>query len=248
MNKHTDVLDYCDNIMEIDKSNKNNKMELDEYISFLNDKCEKEMKLIKKAEKKGKKEAIDNNDIIEIPKYNEFSLIVNKNYNMEFKYTVRVEILVIIAIVWAILFGHLCCSCSKVGVKEAFHMAKKAKEAFSNLKKGKKEGFTGANTNNGQSSPYSLTYNKPVNTNSWFTPNLTYRPGSKGKGVQNILNRKKQPVPLPEGELSIFANTPFSPKCCPNSYSNSMGCACMTVDQYNYLSNRGGNNVPYSEY
>jgi hypothetical protein len=112
-----------------------------------------------------------------------------------------------------------------------------------------KEGFVGANTNYGESSKYSLTNNKPIKTSSWFTPNLTYKKGGKeGKGVQNILNRQKQPVPLPEGQLLMFANTPFKPECCPNAYSNSMGCACMTVDQYNYLIDRGGNNVPYSEY
>jgi hypothetical protein len=112
-----------------------------------------------------------------------------------------------------------------------------------------KEGFVGANTNYGQSSKYSLTNKKGVNTSSWFSPNLTYKKGGKeGKAVQNILNRQKQPVPLPEGQLLMFANTPFKPECCPNAYSNSMGCACMTVDQYNYLIDRGGNNVPYSEY
>jgi len=51
---------------------------------------------------------------------------------MEFKYTVRLEILVIIFIVWAVLFGHLFCSCSKVGVKEAF-------QAVKNLTNKKKE-------------------------------------------------------------------------------------------------------------
>ena len=111
------------------------------------------------------------------------------------------------------------------------------------------EGFTGANTNYGESSKFSLTMGNSVDTSSWFTPNLTYSKGtSGGKGVQNILNRQQQPVPLPEGELLMFANTPFKPECCPNAYSNSTGCACMTVDQYNYLINRGGNNVPYSEY
>lgn len=109
-----------------------------------------------------------------------------------------------------------------------------------------KEGFTGANTNNGESSMYN---EPPVSTTSWFTPNLTYTPGQPvSQGVQNILNRSKQPVPLPNGEMLMFKNTPFSPSCCPNTYSNSMGCACMTVDQYNYLIDRGGNNVPYSEY
>lgn len=161
-------------------------------------------------------------------------------YNMEI--TLRVEILILIAIVFFILSSHLLCSCSKMGMMEAFSVAKK-------LTGKKLEGFTGANTNNGQSSPYSLNKNVSVNTSSWFTPNLTYSPGKPmSKGVQDILNREKQPVPLPEGELAMFANTPFKPECCPNTYSNSTGCACMTVDQYNYLIDRGGNNVPYSEY
>jgi hypothetical protein len=64
----------------------------------------------------------------------------------------------------------------------------------------------------------------------------------------SILSRPKQPVPLPEGELNIFATTQFKPECCPNAYSTGSGCACMTVDQYKYLRNRGSNNVPYSEY
>ena len=54
--------------------------------------------------------------------------------------------------------------------------------------------------------------------------------------------------PLPKDELDMFATTEFKPECCPNAYSNSSGCACMTVDQYKYLHNRGGNNVPYDIY
>ena len=52
----------------------------------------------------------------------------------------------------------------------------------------------------------------------------------------------KSEIPL------IFDNTPFSPECCSTSYSNSMGCACMTMPQYTYLIERGGNNVPFSQY
>jgi hypothetical protein len=113
----------------------------------------------------------------------------------------------------------------------------------------KKEGFVGANTNYGQSSPYDLNNNTPVNTSSWSAPNLVLVPGqTPSAGAQQILNRKPQPVPLPEGELLLFADTEFKPECCPNAYSNSTGCACMTTGQYNYLVERGGNNVPYSEY
>ena len=111
------------------------------------------------------------------------------------------------------------------------------------------EGFTGANINYGLSSPYSLNDNSPVSTANWSLPDMTVTPGQPlSSGVQSVLNRKSQPIPLPEGEMLMFANTPFKPECCPNTYSNSSGCACMTGNQYNYLVLRGGNNVPYSKY
>ena len=78
---------------------------------------------------------------------------------------------------------------------------------------------------------------------------MTVVPGQPlSEGVKKFLAREPQPVPLPEGELLLFANTPFKPECCPNTFSTSTGCACMTGPQYNYLVTRGGNNVPYSEY
>jgi len=134
----------------------------------------------------------------------------------------RLEVLILIVIAYLILTGHLIWSCCRW------------------------EGFSGANTNHGESSDF----NQPaVNTTNWGAPSLVVTPGQPlGKGVQNILNRVAQPVPLPEGELDMFATTPFKPECCPNAYSNSTGCACMTTKQYNYLIARGGNNVPYSEY
>jgi len=225
--------------------------------------------------------------------------------NMEitvFGIKLRLGVIILIVALYFILWGHVLCSCSRVGLLEgavgSMYTCKSFKKnEDGTLKKDKDgkpmdcingpaaaqsmdgvdvkdpnvaavvkedaisvtdvqqpfgnmtEGFVGANTNYGESARYSLTNNKRMNTSSWFTPNLTYTKGGKeGKAVQNILNRQKQPVPLPEGQLLMFANTPFKPECCPNAYSNSMGCACMTVDQYNYLIDRGGNNVPYSEY
>lgn len=111
------------------------------------------------------------------------------------------------------------------------------------------EGFTGANINYGESSIYSLNNDEPVDPSSWSAQNMTVVPGQPlSQGIKQFLARKPQPVPLPEGEMLMFANTPFKPECCPNTYSTSTGCACMTGNQYNYLVLRGGNNVPYSEY
>jgi hypothetical protein len=112
-----------------------------------------------------------------------------------------------------------------------------------------KEAFTGANINYGESSLYNLNDDQQVDTASWSAQNMTVTPGQPlSAGVKQFLSREPQPVPLPEGEMLMFANTPFKPECCPNTYSNSTGCACMTGDQYNYLVLRGGNNVPYSQY
>jgi len=180
--------------------------------------------------------------------------------NMEvtlFGYKFRLEIIILIVLAYWILWGHVLCSCSKVGLLEGLNMMNsqinKKSLDYEVLKNPipmiGKEGFVGANTNYGESSKFSLTNDNPVNTSSWFTPNLTYTKGSAGgPGVQNIMNRPEQPIPLPEGELLMFANTAFKPECCPNAYSNSTGCACMTTGQYNYLISRGSNNVPYSEY
>ncbi len=122
-------------------------------------------------------------------------------------------------------------------------------DASGNMMKMAKEGFTGANTNYGESSQYSLGDYSSVDTSSWGQPSMTVMPGQPlSKGVKNFLARKAQPIPLPEGEMLMFANTPFKPECCPNTFSNSSGCACMTSGQYNYLVERGGNNIPYSEY
>jgi hypothetical protein len=175
----------------------------------------------------------------------------------------RLDIIILLIVSYFLLWGHVICSCSNGTVAEAFENKEDEEkkeglnvkgivngiEEAQNANLTTKEGFVGANTNFGESSKYDLSIDKPINTSKWFTPNLTYKKGNKvGKGVQNILNRKKQPIPLPEGELLLFANTQSKPECCPNAYSTSKGCVCATVDQYNYLINRGGNNVPYSEY
>jgi hypothetical protein len=65
----------------------------------------------------------------------------------------------------------------------------------------------------------------------------------KKEGFSNYKHKMhKSDIPL------IFDKTKFSPKCCPNTYSTSEGCACITMPQYNYLKERGGNNVPFSDY
>jgi hypothetical protein len=179
-------------------------------------------------------------------------------YNMDItipviNYKVNLEILILIGVVYLIMAVHTVCSCCNVkAIVEG--LTNMTKEGLGTKKKDeeKVEGFVGANTNYGQSTPYDIASSQPVDTSAWMKPNLTVVPGQPlDPAVQAILDRPKQPVPLPEGEMLMFANTPFKPECCGSggsTYSTSTGCACMTVDQYNYLVQRGSNNVPFSEY
>jgi hypothetical protein len=163
-------------------------------------------------------------------------------YNMDvsiFGFKLNLQILILIGVVYLILVGHTLCGCSNYSLMES----------LDTMNGKQKENFTGANTNYGESSTFDLTSDHPINTASWSAPNMTVVPGQPlSQGVKDFLAREPQPVPLPEGEMFMFANTPFKPECCPNTYSNSSGCACMTGEQYNYLISRGSNNVPYSEY
>ena len=162
-----------------------------------------------------------------------------------FGFKLNLEILILIGVIYLILVAHTVGGCCNMPLI----MEGLTTITDPNKKNGKKEGFAGANTNYGESSQYSLGDYSSPDTSSWGQPNLTITPGQPvPKAVTQFLAREEQPVPLPEGEMLMFANTPFKPECCPNTFSNSSGCACMTEKQLSFLKNRGNNNVPYSEY
>jgi len=184
-------------------------------------------------------------------------------------FKLNVEILILIGVIYLVLVGHLFCSCCSFNVMENFSdstgsmndkLLSKAKQLKTQVAPEgpttsdmntsvSTEGFTGANINNGQSSPYDLNTSDVISTSSWENQDMTIMPGKPlSAGVKAFMARPEQPIPLPEGEMFMFANTDFKPECCPNTYSNGSGCACMTGKQYNYLITRGSNNVPYSEY
>jgi len=188
-------------------------------------------------------------------------------------YKLNIEVLILIGVVYLVLVSHLFCGCFHFGMLEGLEgmdasgneKIKQKKDMPTQKAAGSsvndsslvpavststsKEGFTGANINYGESSVYDLGNDVPLDTSSWGKPNMSVVSGQPlSDGVKAFLSREPQPVPLPEGEMLLFADTPFKPECCPNTYSNSSGCACMTGEQYNYLIMRGMNNTPYAEY
>ena len=168
-----------------------------------------------------------------------------------FGFKLNLEVLILIGIIYLIMVMHTVCGCANIyGKREGMDTLTQPFPAPA-LANGtnKNEGFAGANTNYGESSAYPLGESTYLDSSKWGNPNLTIIPGKPiPKAAQAIIDRPNQSLPLPEGQLSLFDNMPFSPECCPNTYSSSMGCACMNNNTYNYLISRGGNNVPYSEY
>ena len=167
-------------------------------------------------------------------------------------YKCRLEICLLVVVLFWVAFGHVMCSCCTISMREGFEMIKKTVDDVKtdNDKKMKivKEGFVNAN-NKAYGPEFSTNKSAGyiMSPDTWSMPTLSYSKGTvPSTGAQDILNRNNPP--LAEGEMDLLANTPFKPECCPNTYSNSEGCACMDMQQYNMLITRSGNNVPYSEY
>jgi hypothetical protein len=83
-----------------------------------------------------------------------------------------------------------------------------------------------------------------VNLTKWVKDAMKY---SKGMGNENRLDSYQYnsgpQIPLPEGEMYFFKDTKFDASCCPGTYSNSLGCACLSKKQMQHLTTRGGNNT-----
>lgn len=186
-----------------------------------------------------------------------FKCLTNIIYNydiMKLEINFRFSVILLIVLFLVILWSSTVCDCTHGGayglyeglktmsssvkskVKENMNNNKDIKEPKeSNVAKNKlstkktKEGFGTA-----------LSEAHSVDTSRWTNPALGAAPTSVGKSEAN--------PQLASGELDFFANTDFKPECCPTTYSNSMGCACISDNQYKYLITRGGNNVPFSQY
>lgn len=148
-------------------------------------------------------------------------------------YKVRVIILVAIFFVFWVMFGHMLVGCCRLSFPEAMTLLKRSKNiAMTTMANAAKEGFTIApEFSEAQSAGYIM------NPTMWGSPSASsYTPPVGGSPMPN------------NGEMDMLANTSFKPECCPNTYSSSSGCACMTVKQQQYLNSRGNNNVPYSQW
>ena len=144
-----------------------------------------------------------------------------------FGYEVRIEVVIACVIIGMVMGLVMFCDCFQYSLIEGMTSKK-------HTKKNRKEGFTNLNNND-------LHIDNSY-TMGWVQTAKRY---ADGMGYENKLNSYKNnvgtPVPLPEGQLFFFADNKFKPECCPSTYSDSMGCACLSQDQVDYINQRGGN-------
>lgn len=149
-----------------------------------------------------------------------------------FGYEARLEIVVACIIIGMIAGLFMFCDCFQYNILEG--MTPNDMNDKSKSKKAGVEGFVNLSNND-------LNIDDSY-TMGWVQTAKRY---ASGMGNKNRLNTYKDnvgtPVPLPEGELFFFADNKFKPECCPSTYSDSMGCACLSQDQVNYINQRGGN-------
>ena len=125
---------------------------------------------------------------------------------------VRMEVVLLCFIVGAVIGRNLFCNCTI------------NTEGF--------ESLNGSDINYSIGNGVKLSWeheNKDYNYNSWF------------KDLENNTDGFKPPFPNNLNQLDMLEKNKFSPECCPSTYSNSNGCACITPEQMKYLNNRGGN-------
>jgi hypothetical protein len=149
-----------------------------------------------------------------------------------FGYEARLEIVVACIIIGMIAGLFMFCDCFQYNILEG--MTSNDMNDKSKSKKAGVESFVNLSNND-------LNIDDSY-TMGWVQTAKRY---ASGMGNKNRLNTYKDnvgtPVPLPEGELFFFADNKFKPECCPSTYSDSMGCACLSQDQVNYINQRGGN-------
>ena len=155
-------------------------------------------------------------------------------------HNVHVEHLVLFVIIGMVLGGHVFCSCT------SFTMNGMSSNAGSIIKEAFSQNTLGSDD---YGAPINYTMHSGLPNGGWVNAARNY---AKNVGNQNNVKSgqyyKGGPIPLPPGELLIFAENEVKPECCPSYYSSSTGCICTSQKQWDYLNQRGGNRTFNTEF
>ena len=153
-------------------------------------------------------------------------------------YHARIELIALFVAIGIVLGAHLFCSCTSFSIGGMpSDVGSVIKEAFT------QQTMLGSDD---YGAPINYTMQSGLPGGGWD------RNYAKTLGNQNNVKSgqyyKGGPIPLPPGELLIFADNKVKPECCPSYYSSSTGCVCTSQKQWDYLNQRGGNRTLNSEF
>jgi hypothetical protein len=157
-------------------------------------------------------------------------------------YSVRIELVILFLVIGAIMGTHLFCSCT------SFHINGMSADVGSLIKETFAQRSMLGSDDYGAPINYSMDTGVPGG-GGWENAARDY-----ANNVGNQDNTKSGqyykggPIPLPPGELLIFAENKVKPECCPSYYSSSTGCVCTSQKQWDYLNKRGGNRTLSTEF
>jgi len=145
-------------------------------------------------------------------------------------YGMRIEIIILIGIVFWIMVGHLLCSCTTLSLTEGFEVQTIITPGTT---KNSQENVIGELNNNvrNDNTEYAGT-----EKNTWFM-----NPSNWGFGNNAKITDDSKNMSLPEGKLGT---TELNPGCC----ANNQDCDCMVVNQHTSLNKTGGKCSSYPEY
>lgn len=157
-------------------------------------------------------------------------------------YSARLELVILFLVIGIVLGTHLFCGCTSFSVGGMpTDIGSAVKEAFTqqNVMLGSDD--YGAPLN------YSMDSGLPVTNWENAARNYASQMGNQDNTKSGQFY-KGGPIPLPPGELLIFAQNQVKPECCPSYYSSSTGCVCTSQKQWDYLNERGGNRTLTTEF
>lgn len=88
--------------------------------------------------------------------------------------------------------------------------------------------------------------NDEIDVNSMLKPIYSI---TKNTNINNTKSDQKvMPASVEEDKMFYLCDDKFKPECCPSTYSNSVGCYCLSKKQYNFLNSRGGNRTHVTQF
>ena len=156
-------------------------------------------------------------------------------------FSVRIEHVILFVAIGFIMGAHLFCSCTSFSVNGMYaDVGSVIKETFA------QRSMLGSDD---YGAPINYNMDSGIPGGGWENAARKYA-NSVGNqdNTKSGQYHKGGPIPLPPGEMLIFAHNDVKPECCPSYYSSSTGCVCTSQKQWNYLNERGGNRTLNSEF